>query len=59
VVGAARVGAVLHLKGTGQDVEPAVLSGNIILNLAERTSFKQITLSFRGKARLPTNAADP
>lgn len=43
----------LFLKGTGSDVEPALLSGHVALNLTESTSFKEITLKFRGKARLP------
>ncbi|KAK0462608.1 uncharacterized protein EV420DRAFT_1628125 [Desarmillaria tabescens] len=36
----------IFLKGTGVDVEPARLSGH-------STSIKEITLQFRGKARLP------
>ncbi|KAF4567339.1 hypothetical protein EYR40_006337 [Pleurotus pulmonarius] len=43
----------LYLKGTGVDVEPALLSGHVILYLAESTPIKEITLQFRGKARLP------
>ena len=43
----------LVLKGSGSDVEPAVLSGNVVLHLAERTSIKEINLQFRGKARVP------
>ncbi|KAF9236340.1 hypothetical protein BU15DRAFT_50123 [Melanogaster broomeanus] len=43
----------LVLKGTGIDVEPTVLSGHVVLHLTERTSIKEITLQFRGKARLP------
>ena len=49
----------LYLKGTGVDVEPALLSGNVALTLAEATSIKQITLLFRGKARVPPNPNDP
>ncbi|EIW83454.1 hypothetical protein CONPUDRAFT_81390 [Coniophora puteana RWD-64-598 SS2] len=48
----------LTLKGTGVDVEPALLSGHIALYLTESTSIKEITLQFRGKARLPTSASD-
>ena len=43
----------IHLKGTGVDVEPGVLSGHVALYLTESTSIKEITLQFRGKARLP------
>ncbi|KIJ05556.1 hypothetical protein PAXINDRAFT_103730 [Paxillus involutus ATCC 200175] len=43
----------LVLKGTGVDVEPAMLSGHVVLHLTEPTSIKGITLQFRGKARLP------
>jgi len=42
----------IYLKGTGVDVEPARLSGHVALYLAESTSIKEITLQFRGKARL-------
>lgn len=41
------------LKGTGNDVEPARLTGHVALYLAESTPIKEITLHFRGKARLP------
>jgi hypothetical protein len=44
---------IVCLKGTGPDVEPALLSGHVALYLTESTSIKEITLSFRGKARLP------
>ncbi|OSD06934.1 hypothetical protein PYCCODRAFT_1464071 [Trametes coccinea BRFM310] len=49
----------LCLRGTGVDVNPALLSGNLVLHLSEPTSIKEITLSFRGKARLPVSAAEP
>ena len=49
---------VLALKGTGQDVNPALLSGNVVLYLTEPTSLKHITLQFRGKARLPVSASE-
>jgi hypothetical protein len=48
----------IYLRGTGQNVEPATLSGNVILHLAERTSIKEISLHFRGKARLPVHGTD-
>ncbi|KAJ7282900.1 hypothetical protein C8J57DRAFT_1296904 [Mycena rebaudengoi] len=46
------------LKGTGNDIEPARLTGHVVLYLAESTPIKEITLQFRGKARLPVNAHD-
>ncbi|KAL5528633.1 hypothetical protein ACEPAF_7769 [Sanghuangporus sanghuang] len=49
----------LHLRGTGVDVEPTLLSGNVVLHLSEPTSIKQIVLVFRGKARVPSNPHDP
>ncbi|KAJ3826001.1 hypothetical protein EV361DRAFT_378020 [Lentinula raphanica] len=49
---------VLYLKGTGVDVEPARLSGHVALYLSESTSIKEITLQFRGKARLPALSHD-
>lgn len=45
---------IVCMKGTGPDVEPALLSGHVALYLTESTSIKEITLSFRGKAKLPT-----
>src|SRR5712671_35494 len=44
---------VLVLRGTGVEVEPALLSGHVVINLVESTPVKQITLQFRGKAKLP------
>lgn len=49
----------LVLRGTGVDVDPALLSGNVVLHLTEPTSIKEITLQFRGKARLPVSSAEP
>lgn len=46
----------LALKGTGPDVELTRLSGNVILYLSEATSIKEVTLQFRGKARIPVPA---
>ena len=48
----------LSLKGTGVDVEPALLKGHIVLHLREPTSIKEVTLQFRGKVRLPVPLAD-
>jgi hypothetical protein len=46
----------LTLKGTGPDVEPTSLSGHVALFLTESTSIKEITLQFRGKAKIPMPA---
>ncbi|KAF7317786.1 Arrestin-C domain-containing protein [Mycena kentingensis (nom. inval.)] len=40
----------LFLQGTGTDSEPALLSGHVALHLKEPTTFRAITLQFRGKA---------
>ncbi|OAX35691.1 hypothetical protein K503DRAFT_745532 [Rhizopogon vinicolor AM-OR11-026] len=50
---------VLALKGTAVDVEPALLSGYVVLALSEATSIKEITLQFRGKARIPPPLHEP
>jgi hypothetical protein len=50
---------VLTLKGNGAEVDPALLSGHIVLDLAESTTVKQITLQFRGKAKLPPVENEP
>ncbi|KAF9654030.1 hypothetical protein BDM02DRAFT_3182442 [Thelephora ganbajun] len=44
---------VLCLQGSGTEVEPALLSGNVVLYLPEDTDIKDVTLHFRGKAKLP------
>ncbi|KAH8995749.1 hypothetical protein EDB92DRAFT_1943226 [Lactarius akahatsu] len=49
----------LILRGTGAEVSPALLSGYVVLHLAESTPVKQITLQFRGKAKLPPLANEP
>ena len=48
----------LVLRGTGVDVDPALLSGHVVLHLTEPTSIKEITLQFRGKARIPPSASE-
>jgi hypothetical protein len=50
---------VLTLKGNGAEVTPTLLSGQIVLDLAESMTVKQITLQFRGKARLPPVENEP
>jgi hypothetical protein len=47
------------LRGTGAEVAPALLSGRVVLHLAESTPVKQIILQFRGKAKLPPLANEP
>src|SRR5260221_10105593 len=41
---------VLTLRGIGTGVAPALLSGQVVLNLAESNPVKQITLQVRWKA---------
>ncbi|KAG6891564.1 hypothetical protein C0992_003591 [Termitomyces sp. T32_za158] len=48
----------IFLKGTGVDVEPTLLSGHVAIHLSEATPIKEITLQFRGKARLPVPSSD-
>ncbi|KAH8928638.1 hypothetical protein BT69DRAFT_1329402 [Atractiella rhizophila] len=36
----------------GQDFEPATMSGELVLNLDERASFKEVSMVFRGTASL-------
>ncbi|KAG6820277.1 hypothetical protein H0H93_002889 [Arthromyces matolae] len=48
----------LFLKGVGVDVEPTLLSGHVAIHLNEATPIKEITLQFRGKARLPVPASE-
>jgi hypothetical protein len=50
---------VLTLEGTGAEVTPALLSGQIVLDLAESTPVKEISLQFRGKAKLPAVENEP
>lgn len=49
----------LILRGNGAEVAPALLSGRVVLHLAESTPVKQIILHFRGKAKLPPLANEP
>jgi len=48
----------LVLKGTGPDVEPTTLSGHVTLFLTEATSIKEVTLQFKGKAKIPVQTPD-
>ncbi|KAG2747108.1 hypothetical protein P692DRAFT_201933057 [Suillus brevipes Sb2] len=50
---------VLALKGTAVDIEPALLSGHVVLTLSEATSIKEINLQFRGKTRVPPPPHEP
>ncbi|EJD52800.1 hypothetical protein AURDEDRAFT_111349 [Auricularia subglabra TFB-10046 SS5] len=40
-------------RGIGQDVEPARLTGTVVVHLAEPAALRDITLEFTGKAKLP------
>ncbi|CAE7077124.1 unnamed protein product [Rhizoctonia solani] len=39
-------------RGVGQDVESALLSGHLVLNLTEATNIREITLQLTGKVRI-------
>ena len=42
------------LRGTsGTTVEPGVLSGQVLLYLSEDTDIREVSLHFRGKAKIP------
>ncbi|KAG9033480.1 hypothetical protein FRB95_014759 [Tulasnella sp. JGI-2019a] len=47
------------LRGVGQEVEPVLLSGNVVVNLEEATNIREIALNFTGKARLPQQEGRP
>lgn len=42
----------LVLRGQGGDMNPAYLSGQIVLNLHESTNIKEITMNLTGKAKV-------
>lgn len=46
---------VICLQGPGREVEPVLLSGEVVLYLSEDTDIKDITLNFRGKVKLPSS----
>ncbi|QRV79631.1 arrestin [Ceratobasidium sp. AG-Ba] len=46
-------------RGVGQDVESALLSGSVILNLSEATNIREITLQLTGKIRIQLPEATP
>ncbi|KAF8268624.1 hypothetical protein EI94DRAFT_1829403 [Lactarius quietus] len=46
-------------KNPSAEVAPALLKGRVVLHLAESTPLKQISLQFRGKAKLPPLANEP
>ncbi|CAK5267198.1 unnamed protein product [Mycena citricolor] len=48
----------LFLSGTGLDVEPAHLSGRVVLNLSEPTTIRSVSLQFRGKTYLSVPPQD-
>lgn len=44
----------LICRGVAGNLEPALLSGHVVLNLTEATNIKDISLNLVGKARIPT-----
>ncbi|KAG9101521.1 hypothetical protein FS749_006091 [Ceratobasidium sp. UAMH 11750] len=46
-------------RGVGQDVEGALLSGHVILNLSEATNIREITLQLTGKMRIQLPEGSP
>jgi hypothetical protein len=42
----------LVLRGQGGDMNPAYLSGHVVLNLSESTNIKEITMNLTGKAKV-------
>jgi hypothetical protein len=40
------------LRGAGGDVNPALLTGQVVLNLTESTNIKELTLRLEGKAKV-------
>ena len=44
---------LLVLKGFGAEAAPTTLSGHLILHLHEPSTFKEISLEFKGKAITP------
>lgn len=43
-----------YFKGVGSAAEPCLVSGELVLNLTESASLKEVTLQLRGKTRLPS-----
>ncbi|KAG9125048.1 hypothetical protein FRC07_009191 [Ceratobasidium sp. 392] len=46
-------------RGVGQDVESALLSGHVVLNLSEATNIREITLQLTGKIRIQLPEGTP
>ncbi|KAG9081064.1 hypothetical protein FRC06_005863, partial [Ceratobasidium sp. 370] len=46
-------------RGIGQDVEGALLSGHVVLNLSEATNIREITLQLTGKMRIQLSEGAP
>lgn len=44
----------LVCRGVAGNLEPALLSGHVVLTLSEATNIRDISLSLIGKARIPT-----
>ncbi|KAG8906713.1 hypothetical protein FRB99_006311 [Tulasnella sp. 403] len=47
------------LRGVGQDVEPTLVNGHVVLRLLEDTNIREINLNFTGKAKLPQGDLKP
>ncbi|KAJ9107548.1 hypothetical protein QFC21_001007 [Naganishia friedmannii] len=43
---------LIILRGAGGDVNPALMTGQVILNLTESTNIKELTLRLEGKAKV-------
>ncbi|KAJ9123207.1 hypothetical protein QFC22_001400 [Naganishia vaughanmartiniae] len=43
---------LIILRGAGGDVNPALLTGQVVLNLTESTNIKELTLRLEGKAKV-------
>ncbi|KAJ9098888.1 hypothetical protein QFC19_006227 [Naganishia cerealis] len=43
---------LIILRGAGGDVNPALMTGQVILNLTESTNIKELTLKLEGKAKV-------
>ena len=49
----------LLCRGVAGNLEPALLSGHVVLSLSEAANIKDISLEFVGKARIPNDSRSP
>lgn len=47
------------LRGAGSDYEPALMRGNLVLNLTESTNIKALDMKLEGKARVVFSEGGP